>query len=300
MKVAVGSTNPVKIEAVKDAFKKVWSEKKWEVVGFAIPSGVSSQPKSDLESIKGATNRARGAFKKTKADYAVGLEGGLSKINNLWFDTAWIVILNKKEEQGIDIKEYIKNIIPQLRLASSRLGKEMGMRMSYPYIYEEVLDFAQTLDPEDNLALLDLGPGDFTQLQAPEQGNINVWGKIPLRNAAYGLLPNEIIWRIKTDLQFGSGFGNLENYLEATVTLDEAEELRQSGKHFWNKYHGKLYLMYKDLGLEPTKPGEGEYGCPWCRGGVPQGRGHCHTCGYNKSVGEMTKTFFKEYPEDQN
>ena len=202
--------------------------------------------------------------------------------------------------QGVDIGEYIKNIIPQLRLASSRLGKEMGMRMSYPYIYEEILDFAQTLGPEDNIALLDLGPGDYAQLLDPEQRDISIWGKIPLRNAAYGLLPNEIIWRIKTDLQFGSGFSNLESYLEETVTSDEIEEMKQSGKHFWNKYHGKLYLLYKDLGLEPIRPKQSEYGCPWCGGGVPQGRGHCHTCGYDKSVGEMTEVFFKKYPEDQN
>lgn len=101
MKIAVGSTNPVKIEATRQAFKKVWPKKKWEVTDLEIPSGVSHQPKSDLESIKGATNRAKGALQQGKADFGVGLEGGISKINGVWFDTAWIVIIAKNGKKGI-------------------------------------------------------------------------------------------------------------------------------------------------------------------------------------------------------
>lgn len=101
MKVAVGSINPVKINATKQAFEKVWPNKKWQVVGLEIPSGVSKQPKSDLESIKGATNRAKGALKNSKSDFGVGIEGGITKINNIWFDTAWIVVVDKKGKKGI-------------------------------------------------------------------------------------------------------------------------------------------------------------------------------------------------------
>ncbi len=79
----------------------VGPNKKWEVIGLEIPSGASAQPKSDAESIKGATNRAVGAIKKTGADFGVGLEGGISKIQNIWFDTAWIVAINKKGVKGI-------------------------------------------------------------------------------------------------------------------------------------------------------------------------------------------------------
>lgn len=50
MKVAVGSENPVKIQAVAEAFEKVWPKKKFEVIGTKVPSGVSDQPMSDEES----------------------------------------------------------------------------------------------------------------------------------------------------------------------------------------------------------------------------------------------------------
>lgn len=38
MKVVVGSTNPVKINAVKLAFEKVWPNEKWEVTGIKVSS----------------------------------------------------------------------------------------------------------------------------------------------------------------------------------------------------------------------------------------------------------------------
>ena len=77
MKVVVGSTNPVKINAAKQAFEKLWPDDFWEVVGHSAPSEVSDQPISDNESIIGARNRARYIMREYQPDYAVGLEGGL-------------------------------------------------------------------------------------------------------------------------------------------------------------------------------------------------------------------------------
>lgn len=119
MKIAVGSTNPVKINATKKAFQKVWPNKKWEVVGLEIPSGVSEQPMSDVESVKGATNRAKGVLKQAKADFGVGLEGGLQKFGEKWFDCGWIIVIDKKSTIGVGssirmqtppkIMEFVKN-----------------------------------------------------------------------------------------------------------------------------------------------------------------------------------------------
>ncbi len=101
MKVVVGSNNPVKIEATKLAFEKVWPDEKFEVIGFDIESGVSAQPMSAEESLKGARNRAKMAFEKMKADFAVGAEGGLEEINGKWFDCGWIVVVDKKGNEGV-------------------------------------------------------------------------------------------------------------------------------------------------------------------------------------------------------
>lgn len=124
MKVAVGSTNPVKINAVRQAFQKVWPEKKWEVVGVEVRSGVSNQPMSDEESIKGAKNRAKAAIKKTNAEFGIGLEGGLHKTNGLWFDTGWVVVIDKKGTLGIGTS--IRMQSPPVMMKYVKKGMELG------------------------------------------------------------------------------------------------------------------------------------------------------------------------------
>lgn len=101
MKVAVGSENPVKVMAAEKAFSAVWPNKKWEVVGVKVSSGVSDQPMNDLESIKGATNRAKRAIKLAKADFGVGFEGGVQKIGKYWLDGGIMVVVDKKGRTGI-------------------------------------------------------------------------------------------------------------------------------------------------------------------------------------------------------
>lgn len=124
MKVAVGSLNPVKINAVTRAFKLVWSKKKIEVIGVKISSGVSNQPMSDAESIKGATLRAKRAIKKIGADFGVGLEGGLQKIGKQWFDCGWCVAVSKKGTIGIGSSARIQT--PQKIMKLVREGRELG------------------------------------------------------------------------------------------------------------------------------------------------------------------------------
>lgn len=124
MKVAVGSLNPVKIAAVKEAFEKLFPDKKWEVKGMDVKSGVSDQPMSDKESIKGARTRAKKAIKMINADYGVGLEGGLQKVGKYWFDCGWAVVVNKRGEEGIGSSPRI--LMPEKMMELIYEGKELG------------------------------------------------------------------------------------------------------------------------------------------------------------------------------
>jgi inosine/xanthosine triphosphatase len=125
MKIAVGSENPVKIEAVKKAFKVVWPKKKWEVVGIDVFSGVSAQPMSDSESIKGATTRARKALRKTDSFYGIGIEGGLQKIDKKWFDSGWVVIVDKRGKIGV--ASSVRAHTPSKMLKMIKKGVELGV-----------------------------------------------------------------------------------------------------------------------------------------------------------------------------
>jgi inosine/xanthosine triphosphatase len=74
MKIIIGSKNPAKITAVKNSFSH-----EDELVSLDIPSGVSEQPFSDEETIRGAINRAATALKQGNGDIGIGLEGGVQE-----------------------------------------------------------------------------------------------------------------------------------------------------------------------------------------------------------------------------
>ncbi|VFQ43818.1 inosine/xanthosine triphosphatase [Desulfoluna butyratoxydans] len=75
VRVAVGSANPNKLDAVKRAFQSFNGFNNLSFVSVASPSGVSDQPVGYEETLSGADNRAQGAY--GGSGYGVGLESGL-------------------------------------------------------------------------------------------------------------------------------------------------------------------------------------------------------------------------------
>ena len=124
MKIIVGSQNKVKIEAALSAFQTLWPDQEWQAEGVSVASGVSDQPMSDEESICGARNRATRAMQASSADYAVGLEGGLHKIGNDYFDTGWIVVVDANGREGIG--STIRLITPPVAVEMIQQGMELG------------------------------------------------------------------------------------------------------------------------------------------------------------------------------
>jgi inosine/xanthosine triphosphatase len=76
MRIAVGSTNPIKIDAVERTLERYEPS----VTAVAVDSGVPEQPWSREETVRGAETRARRALAATDADYGVGLEGGVARL----------------------------------------------------------------------------------------------------------------------------------------------------------------------------------------------------------------------------
>jgi inosine/xanthosine triphosphatase len=91
MKVIVASENPVKIEAVLDAFKVYFKDV--HVEGIKTTSGVSDQPLTDSETLLGARNRVKDIRKRIyDADYWVAIEGGIQAGEKDLTAFAWVVI----------------------------------------------------------------------------------------------------------------------------------------------------------------------------------------------------------------
>lgn len=78
MKIKVASLNPQKIQAVKETILDYEILKEAEIEGVNVSSGVSDQPKSLEETVKGAINRAKNAF--IDCDYSFGIESGLLEV----------------------------------------------------------------------------------------------------------------------------------------------------------------------------------------------------------------------------
>ena len=74
IRVAVGSTNKVKIDAVRNIFTQAFGLV--EVLSAEPDMSVGNQPREE-RTVKGSIERAKSAILKTKGDFGVGIEAGL-------------------------------------------------------------------------------------------------------------------------------------------------------------------------------------------------------------------------------
>jgi inosine/xanthosine triphosphatase len=78
MIIKVGSTNPQKIKAVSDTVSQYEFLNDAKVEGILVDTGVADQPKSLVETVEGAINRAKRAF--VECDLSFGLESGIVEV----------------------------------------------------------------------------------------------------------------------------------------------------------------------------------------------------------------------------
>ncbi len=123
IRIIVASKNPVKVNASKIGFELMFNESV-EAIGVSIPSGVADQPMSDEDTRKGSEFRANGAKQKhPEADYWVGIEGGVDKLNSVIHTFGWITILsNNKTGQARSATIPLPNAVE----AGLQNGEELG------------------------------------------------------------------------------------------------------------------------------------------------------------------------------
>jgi len=94
-RVVVGSKNPVKVGCTREAFFQAFGGE-WWVEGVDAHSGIPAQPRSESETLLGARNRATHAKKLLpKADFWVGLEGGVDEDRLGMYAFAWIFVMHR-------------------------------------------------------------------------------------------------------------------------------------------------------------------------------------------------------------
>jgi len=122
IKVVVGSTNPIKIKAVENVFKKVFKDVK--VQSIEVDSGVSHTPSTWEEIVQGAINRAKNALQEIVADFGVGLEGGYEKTKFGAFLTGAVAIIDKDGKLGLGKSGEI--LLPKKVVEKLEQGQELG------------------------------------------------------------------------------------------------------------------------------------------------------------------------------
>ena len=122
--IIIASTNPVKIEATRQGFEKMFPGQAFNITAVSVPSGVRDQPLSSQETLQGAKNRAcQAAQNVPQADYWIGIEGGIEYLGDEMLAFAWVVVytpdlIGKGRTGTFFLPPAVVNLIRQ--------GKELG------------------------------------------------------------------------------------------------------------------------------------------------------------------------------
>jgi inosine/xanthosine triphosphatase len=122
-RVAVGSTNPVKVAAVRWAVAAAWPRA--EVVGLAVASGVPEMPCTDEQGRRGALIRAQAALAAGAADLALGLEGAVCELADGMYVANWVAAVARDGRTSVTHGGRLR--LPECVAAEVRRGIELGL-----------------------------------------------------------------------------------------------------------------------------------------------------------------------------
>ena len=124
--IITASTNPVKIQAALTGFQAMFPDQHFQATGLNVPSGVSAQPMTSLETRQGALNRATAARQgNPDAAFWVGIEGGCEDNAGELDVFAWVVILSRERAEP-GISRTATFALPQEVAELVRQGIELG------------------------------------------------------------------------------------------------------------------------------------------------------------------------------
>ncbi|AAK42400.1 DUF84 family protein [Saccharolobus solfataricus] len=119
--IALGSKNPVKISATKEALEIL--RLNWDLIATDIDSGVDKQPFCD-QTYVGARNRALNAIKATNADIGLGIEGGVCNVYGKFIANAVVYVITKEGVENFAISSSFT--LPSSIVSLILQGKELG------------------------------------------------------------------------------------------------------------------------------------------------------------------------------
>jgi len=167
------------------------------------------------------------------------------------------------------LRPYLDFLNGVMRFSSQRMAPVVGVQAQLPYLDPAVREFALTLSYDDLIV---------------ERGG-RVFGKKVLRDAFADLLPADIVWRIKTPIEYGSGSYRLQEFVTGSVPDDEFEAARVRAQAeddvlLRDKEHFFYYRIYRAIFPTPREQSGGAKRCKTCSGAVERAeQKYCRTCG---------------------
>jgi asparagine synthase (glutamine-hydrolysing) len=155
-----------------------------------------------------------------------------------------------------------------MSFSSERLARALGVEAKLPYLDPDFRSFAMGLDSQYKIR--------------DERGRR--WGKWVLRKAFEGVLPEEIVWRVKTPIEAGSGTAILPSLFSREISDMEFEEkrikyLEKDKVTIRDKEQLFYYEVYRAaLGVPRPVNLKGRL-CPQCNSNVAENVTYCRTCG---------------------
>jgi len=123
--VAVGSTNPVKLDATRAVLGRVSPTA--AIQGVRVSSTVRDQPFGDEETIRGALARARAAREALGSQLGIGIEGGVVEADGAMRTCAWAAVVDAAGNESVGGS--LAMPLPSSVAALVRDGVELGLAM---------------------------------------------------------------------------------------------------------------------------------------------------------------------------
>ncbi len=162
----------------------------------------------------------------------------------------------------------LKKLWSVMMFSSIPLARALGIEAKLPYLHPKFKSFAMNLDPEYKI----------------QRKDGRIYGKWILRKAFEKDLPDEIIWRVKTPIEYGSGTTVLPEFFDQRISEREFHEKREKyliedGVKIRSKEHLFYYEVYRSIFGVPGADMNTGRTCPQCNSNVPEGATYCRVCG---------------------
>ncbi len=186
-------------------------------------------------------------------------------LDELFAGYSWLFSLSERE-----LSSRLSNMWQTMQFSSIPMAYSLGMEAKAPYLDPEFKSFAKSVDPKLKIR--------------SERGKI--WGKWIIRKSFEGLLPDEIVWRLKHPIEYGSGTTVFPKFFEEKISDEYFQKkakkyLEEDKVSIRDKEQLFYYEIFRSIFGTPIKVFSNTKGklCPYCRSKGDERSNFCRICG---------------------